>query len=191
MADHNLSAAGATEIPDRLWRKVREMDGGCWEWTGGINWKGYGKTWFDGATRQAHRVMYELLVGPISDGMQLDHLCRNRSCVNPDHLEPVTSRVNTLRGNTFQAANAAKTRCPKGHPYDGENLYVKPNGERCCRACRKGQYKARARGIHHNTAKTHCPAGHEYAGENLYRAPNGDRLCRACRRANSKQRRKR
>ena len=86
-----------------------------------------------------HRVAYEAAVGPIPEGLQLDHLCRNTLCTNPAHLEPVTCRENLLRGNTLQAANAAKTHCPYGHPYAGENLRVrrlKSGGlGRSCREC--------------------------------------------------------
>ena len=78
----------------------------------------------------AHRVAYELQVGPIPVGLQLDHLCRVRSCVNPAHLEPVTSAENTRRG-----LRAMKTHCPQGHPYAGENLLIRPTGQRRCRTC--------------------------------------------------------
>ncbi|MBO0884191.1 MAG: HNH endonuclease [Mycobacterium sp.] len=85
--------------------------------------------------RGAHVFAYELLVGPIPTGMQLDHLCRNRSCVNPDHLEPVSQRVNLLRGATQPAFNTAKTHCPQGHPYEGDNLAFNRDGSRFCRTC--------------------------------------------------------
>jgi len=84
----------------------------------------------------AHRYVYEQEVGPIPDGLTLDHLCRNRACVNPDHLEPVTMRVNTLRGETITARNAAKTRCDKGHEFTPENTMRKPDGRRC-RVCQR------------------------------------------------------
>lgn len=79
---------------------------------------------------------HELHKGPIPEGLVIDHLCRNRGCVNPDHLEAVTQRENILRGEGLAAANARKTHCPKGHPYSGENLYVVPSsGRRQCRIC--------------------------------------------------------
>lgn len=74
-------------------------------------------------------------VGPIPEGMDLDHTCRNRGCVNPEHLEPVTTQVNTLRGIGPTAENARKTHCKHGHPLEGDNLYVDPEGKRKCRAC--------------------------------------------------------
>jgi hypothetical protein len=81
----------------------------------------------------AHRLSYEHHVGPIPDGLQIDHTCRNRKCVNPEHLEPVTNAENTTRQDH---AERRKTHCPKGHPYDEANTYVDPSGARRCRACR-------------------------------------------------------
>lgn len=109
---------------------------GCWEWTASLTTVGYAKFFADGRLNTAHRYSYENVVGPIPEGLQLDHLCRVRHCVNPAHLEPVTQRENLLRGKTLAAANAAKTNCPQGHPYYGENLYTDPRlGSRHCRKC--------------------------------------------------------
>ena len=86
----------------------------------------------------AHRVSYEMAKGKIPDGLQLDHLCRMTLCVNPSHLEPVTPKENIRRGETAEVARLtqlSKTHCPQGHPYSGENLYLKPNGRRECRQC--------------------------------------------------------
>lgn len=87
--------------------------------------------------QQAHRVAYELFVAEIPEGFDLDHLCRNRGCVNPDHLEPVTRRENLLRGETIPARNARITHCPQGHPYDAENTRIRPCGRRRCAACNR------------------------------------------------------
>jgi hypothetical protein len=116
----------------------------CWQWTGSVARRiGYGKFWRDGKTLSAHRVAYELFVGPIPDGLQLDHLCRNRLCVRPEHLQLVTVRENLLRGHTHAAANAAKSHCPAGHPYDERNTYRAPDGSRMCRPCMRERDRRR------------------------------------------------
>lgn len=129
-------------LEQRFWSKVDNCSrDACWEWTGGINGNGYGQINVAGRVIGAHRIAYELLVGPIPEGLELDHLCRNRTCVNPAHLEPVTRRENQLRGQSVSGRNARKTHCPSGHPYSGSNLVVK-QGQRRCRACiRRDQRK--------------------------------------------------
>ncbi len=86
---------------------------------------------------RAHRFAFEMARGPVPEGLQLDHLCRVRHCVNPGHLELVTSRVNTLRGTSFSAVNATKTHCPKGHPYSTENTHTDASNKRHCRVCNR------------------------------------------------------
>lgn len=137
------------DLAARFWAKVdKNGPNGCWLWMSGCSGGGYGQV-NDGKKggRRAHRVAYELVVGPIPDGLYLDHLCENPRCVNPDHLEPVTPRVNTLRARTSIAAiNDSKTHCPQGHPYDKDNTRHKPaNGGRVCMTCaRERQRKIRA-----------------------------------------------
>ena len=110
-------------------------ESGCHLWVGSLT-GGYGYIGDEnGKKEEAHRFAYEQAKGPIPEGLQLDHLCRVRCCVNPDHLEPVTNKVNCLRGIGFVAVNARKTHCRKGHPYHGENLLLRPNGYRRCRTC--------------------------------------------------------
>lgn len=123
---------------------IPEPNSGCVLWLGGYGRGGYAKFLHKGRYTVAHRVSYELANGPIPSGMVLDHLCRVRSCINPDHLEPVTNRENTLRGVNFIASHARKTMCMHGHA-----LTPRPDGKgRYCLECRKGWdriYRARKR----------------------------------------------
>lgn len=118
----------------------------CWLYTGPKNPEGYGlfhDVRFKG-TRPPHRVVYEALVGPIPQKLVIDHLCRVKLCVNPLHLEPVTDKVNILRGNCPAAQNARKTHCKYGHPLSGDNLYTSPKRRRQCRICLRAK-RARRR----------------------------------------------
>lgn len=126
---------------ERFWSKVDLTEGmaACWEWTGSRFASGYGQSSALGSSHKAHRVAYELVVGPIPDGLTLDHLCRNRGCVNPSHLEPVSIRTNILRGAGPPALNAAKTECRHGHPLSPGNTYLNPRGERQCRSCNRAR----------------------------------------------------
>jgi len=121
---------------------IPEPMSGCWIWTAWLS-DGYGLIKNDGRTIIAHRLAYELYKGPIPDGLELDHLCRNRCCVNPDHLEPVTRQANILRGMGLCAENAKKTHCSNGHPYDEKNTYVRKrvSGGRACRTCGRAHGK--------------------------------------------------
>lgn len=114
-----------------------EPNSGCWLWFGAGNGWGYGSLGRGGKAYAAHRLMYEALVGPIPPGLQIDHLCRVRSCVNPTHMEPVTQRVNLLRGQTVVARQAAQTHCVHGHAFTEDNTWVSKKGKRGCRACNR------------------------------------------------------
>ena len=127
----------------RFWSKV-EIGGKdeCWRWLASFDGRSYGQFCLrHGKNVRAHRYAYEQIRGLIPPGLDIDHLCRNRWCVNPWHLEIVTRRTNLLRGDTLAAGEADRTHCPSGHPYDEENTYHY-RGLRYCRACRKRHQQA-------------------------------------------------
>lgn len=129
-------------IADKLIAYSEDAPNGCRIWTRSRTWHhgvpsaGYGKVKHEGRKCYAHRLSYETFVGPIPEGMQIDHVkargCTSRACINPAHLEPVTSRENTLRG---VAAAIPNTHCAHGHALEGENVYVRTDGGRRCRVC--------------------------------------------------------
>lgn len=125
---------------------------GCWLWKAGRDTRNKPVLYWNDKTNKAHRVIYEVLVGEVPEGLVLDHLCRDQSCVNPDHLEAVTSSENALRGDTgYHSADRrnlvyressqrkVKDECKNGHPYTELNTYVRTNGDRECRECRREQ----------------------------------------------------
>jgi hypothetical protein len=124
---------------DSFWRYVSpEPNSGCWLWTGACCGHGYGRfSPKKGRMHIAHRFSYTNYVGPIPENLQIDHLCRVRSCVNPSHLEAVSARENTLRSAGVTASNYRKTHCPKGHEYDFKNTYITAIGGRRCRTCQR------------------------------------------------------
>ena len=133
---------------ERFWSKV-EKTVGCWIWKGRKTARGYGEFWMnsDRGIIPAHRAAYELIVGKVPDGLTLDHLCKNKACVNPDHLEPVTNRENLLRGGGTTSINAKKTHCPKGHPLIEGNLvpsYLE-YGQRTCLTCYREKTRVRSK----------------------------------------------
>lgn len=130
-------------IEIRFWPKVnKNTDSGCWEWTASRTGAGYGQIAQGRTMLYAHRLAYEWLVGPIPDGLELDHLCRNRRCCNPDHLEPVTHGDNMRRGDSGKNMSA-KTHCPKGHEYSTENTWLSNKGSRVCKACKANRQRVR------------------------------------------------
>lgn len=145
--------AAVIELPRRLtseqsarfWEKVAlpSNAGECWEWQAGKDKDGYGKFSLVGRTVRPHRLSYVLRYGSIPEGLELDHTCRNRACINPSHLDPVTGKVNTLRGETITAQNARRTECVNGHPFDVS--YVRDGTRRRgCSICNKAKQKKHA-----------------------------------------------
>ncbi len=195
----------------RFWKKVAVEGGsGCWLWTAAKYSNGYGAFYPSGKPRRsalAHRYAYRHLIGEVPDGLDLDHLCRVRNCVNPAHLEPVTRSENLLRKPKRQTVIPAE--CKNHHAMTSANTYLPPGGSWACKECRRNQKKAarlnaspeqraalRARDaeLHRdrrtrergglparpNGMRTHCPQGHPLSGDNLYAPPSGSRKCRTC-----------
>lgn len=123
-------------VEQKFWSKALIGDG-CWEWQAARYSNGYGKFAYGGRGRLAHVVAYEWLVGPVPEGMELDHVCRNRACIKPapEHLEPVTHRENVRRGMGWSGRHARQTHCVNGHEFSPENTSIRPNGSRNCMAC--------------------------------------------------------
>lgn len=140
----NAPIKGRIPMAERFWSKVKINDHtGCMEWIAGTNGVGYGTffvRWENGGNvmQLAHRWSYEEANGTIPEGLVIDHLCRNPSCVNPRHLEAVSFRENILRGTGMSARHAIKTECINGHPLSGDNLILRSNGRwRDCRTCKR------------------------------------------------------
>lgn len=129
------------QLPERFRSKIKLLKSGCWYWTAAKNQDGYGKLTYEGRFVYAHRLAYKLLAGQIPTHLELDHLCRRRACCNPFHLEVVTHRENTLRGNSIPARNGQKLYCPRGHEYTPENTMFETGKtgrvKRTCRACKR------------------------------------------------------
>jgi hypothetical protein len=127
---------------ERFTSKIHYEKSGCWTWTGATTGKtGYGRFWYDGERGLAHRFSHEYFRGPIGQEKEIDHLCRNRLCVNPDHLEEVTHKENMIRGDTSTQFKP-KTHCKNGHPLAGTNVYFATSRRKkykFCRACHRNR----------------------------------------------------
>lgn len=183
MSQRSVSRPSAEE---RFWPKVKKAGPDeCWEWLASKG-KGYGHfTLESGRSIQAHRFSYGLVNGPVPEGLVLDHLCRNRGCVNPAHLEPVTIGENVLRGVGASAQNARKTHCYRGHEFTEENTQYRsgPRPGRACRTCAREQERERR-------AALAADASREVTGNESWHGTRGgynNKLCRceACTKANT------
>lgn len=129
---------GDPRLPESFWDKVSVADSGCWNWHGYIDKAGYCRVRHDGRTIGAYRRAYTALIAEIAKGLVCDHLCRNRWCCNPAHIEPVTNLENIMRGECYLSSkkrSARTTHCPKGHEYTDKNTRTDPRGYRSCKAC--------------------------------------------------------
>ena len=129
-------------VIERFLAKISISDSGCWEWQGTKDTHEYGIFSINHKNLRSHRFIYEYYHGSISSILTIDHLCRNRKCVNPNHLEQVSIKINVLRGDNTCAINARKTHCNHGHPLFGDNLAIE-NGTRRCKTCHKERRKER------------------------------------------------
>lgn len=171
-----LSDAEKATLAERIRLNSVAADNGCWLWQRPLDRDGYGKLGFRGNSRMAHRVSYMTFVGPWGPGLELDHLCRVRSCVNPAHLEPVTAAENYRRG-----AKSGVSHCGLGHEFTPENTYHWRGKHKHCRTCRRvsddGSTKRKRK--HPPWTETHCPRGHELTSSN-FRLRRGQRVCLDC-----------
>jgi hypothetical protein len=167
--------------PEQFWSKVKKSDG-CWNWIGGHS-IGYGCLAWNGKRDWAHRISYILTFGSIPEGLELDHLCRNRSCVNPTHLEPVTHRENVYRGESPMAYKKRQTVCVRGHSLDETNVYRIPSKptSRFCRICASQYRKTYVRPSRRNIPRRKpnpCIVDGERQRRHRYdQNPNYCRLC--------------
>lgn len=183
----------SSTLRDLIKSKIEVSAGGCWIWTGKANDGGYGRIDHNGKSYRAHRAAFEAFRFTIPDEMVLDHLCRTRLCVNPDHLEPVTSVTNVKRGIW-----TTRQSCVNGHEFNDANTYWF-RGYRCCRECHRLNEKKRNARLregktnNHFKFRTHCPQGHPYDEHNtlVFTRPDGGkgRQCKACNSARNKRRR--
>lgn len=161
--------------------------GECVLWVGSVMKNGYGRCGWQGKVRLAHRVVWALDKGldDIQSFGELDHLCRNRSCVNPSHLEEVTRKENIVRSNSLSAINSRKTHCKNGHEFAGENLIINKSGSRSCRICSREHWRkvSRKKGSPERSFSNEerCANGHEWTKKNTYVTKKGKKECRTCR----------
>ena len=180
-------AVAKAELQQRLFAKIKMNDISCWLWQGHKT-DGYGRIGSNGKTVRTHRAAYQAWIGPIPDGLTLDHLCRNRECFNPVHLQPVTKKENVLRGIGVTAANARKTHCLRGHLLAGINLFQ--TADRRCARCehirQRGHDKLRQESWPDFGMR--CKQGHLYDDVGVYETADGKHRCSECRKASERKR---
>jgi HNH endonuclease len=183
-----MIASLEAKFEERFFKHVfPEPNTGCWLWGGMWNQDGYA-VFSDGNKKvSAHRKAYKKFKGLIPNDLEIDHKCRVRCCVNPDHLRLLTHTDNTALSIHSKEThrNGRKTFCPRGHLFDEANTFFEKNGARKCRTCKSEAKKASyRRNVNPNavpmTLRTSCPQGHEYTPENTILRPNGARGCRQC-----------
>lgn len=168
-------AVGDQRLPIRFWSKVSPNASGCWLWTAALRSDGYGQLTLNKKGRSAHRLAYEALVAKIPSGLELDHLCRERRCCNPAHLEPVTRQENVRRG----LRGVLHTHCPHGHEFTPANTAINNRGHRYCRQCSRDSYQhVDPEQDKRRILKSVCKRGH--ALELTARATTKGRKCQEC-----------
>ncbi|MEU3990139.1 HNH endonuclease signature motif containing protein [Streptomyces platensis] len=186
---------------ERWQQHLSPQPDGCIHWTGCTEPYGYGAFSQGGKQRPAHRVAYEMFVGPIPDGAHIDHVCHNRDltcqggntcmhrrCVNPEHLEPVTILENLRRSPLVPYGAPPREACPQGHALTEDNTYIHPSdGTRKCRKCIRDRHRAAYAPKPPKPPRDTCHRGHPLSGENVYHHA-GRRACRECRRINARER---
>lgn len=171
-----LSSADLSRFLSKIQTGATLFD--CWEWKGNRTTDGYGRFGHDDRYSKAHRLAYEYFVGVIPDGLQIDHLCRNKGCVNPAHLDVVTGQENIIRMKLFLHPS-----CRKGHPYTPENTgsaWKGPEKTQKWRRCKTCQRDYARRRRHAQPRRTYCPQGHFLCESNLIVSSNGSRYCKTC-----------
>lgn len=170
-------------VEERFRSRYVVTDSGCWRWQWQINSFGYAIIGYKGKQICAHVLSYLLHKGEIPEGFDVDHLCSNKACVNPDHLEAVTHQVNVARGSLKKR----QSHCHRGHLLEGDNLGSSKNNLRYCKQCNRDKatayYDKVRKGRKFKDQLTHCPKGHPYSGENLIVNSSGSKTCRECHRA--------